>query len=79
MNQRREGGREARRDRKTPPGSPPRSLQLPPRRGFLLADCEIACTCAAKVPVRYDDHRSVVAAAAVGRTRNERPIDHAEE
>ena len=68
MNQRlqgREGGRDAEkrgRERKTPSASLPRSLPRSNsrRRGFLLADCEIARACAAKVPmpvpcVRYDD------------------------
>ena len=72
MNQRRqgrEGGREGRREEREgaqnavslapsfPPSLVPSNSR---RRGFLLADCEIARACAAKVPmpvpcVRYDD------------------------
>ena len=66
MNQRRQGRDEGGRKGGSVKRRQPRSLvpSLPPsnsrRRGFLLADCEIARACAAKVPmpvpcVRCDD------------------------
>lgn len=60
MNQRR-GGKGAREGAREPTDDEaqnavrlPRSLLAPSssRRGFLLADCEIARACAAKVPLR---------------------------